>query len=352
MSTLRATSPRRPAGSMLSNRPLAVQIGSAVAALALAACAVGTFSLVQLSSQSAQQLTYADNIIPLTQLAQLEAALGDMRSSVLTYYIWAPSERPALAKIIDQRIADISSIVPSLRLHATNVGALDAAVSAATDHHATAAGDVLPLIDAGRTAQAKALIASKPNPLAATATSSFAQERSAQRTQVDDRDTRSRADNASARVIVIASIVAGLAVGLGLAVAVVRSIRSTVRRVQGSMSALADGDLTVQSGVTSRDELGQMAGSLAHAQGALRSLMSKVSESASAAELVAKRGHGRGGGGADGGLDPGDRGQYVGGGRGGAAGGGGGGDDDRRDRGVGQGVGGDRQRGHADHLDR
>ena len=62
----------------------------------------------------------------------------------------------------------------------------------------------------------------------------------------------------------LTQVVAGIGVALILAISwlIMRSITRPVQRVKAALEALAAGDLTASSGVTSRDELGQMGASL------------------------------------------------------------------------------------------
>ena len=61
-----------------------------------------------------------------------------------------------------------------------------------------------------------------------------------------------------------------------------RSITRPVRRVKAALEALAAGDLTVATGVRSKDEIGQMAASLDAAQESLREVLAGVAASADA----------------------------------------------------------------------
>ena len=76
--------------------------------------------------------------------------------------------------------------------------------------------------------------------------------------------------------------VVGLVVVGGICLLTLRSITRPVQRVKQALDALAKGDLTVAAGVTSRDELGQMAASLDAAQASLRGVMTTVVASADA----------------------------------------------------------------------
>ncbi|WP_233491251.1 methyl-accepting chemotaxis protein [Blastococcus sp. TBT05-19] len=90
--------------------------------------------------------------------------------------------------------------------------------------------------------------------------------------------------DAQTRATLILSVVGGLAVLLAAiaAVAAARSVVRPLRRVQASLEAVAQGDLTRPADVHTRDEVGQMAASLTTAQENLRRLVSSVVASADA----------------------------------------------------------------------
>jgi methyl-accepting chemotaxis protein len=273
----------RSAGSLLSNRPIAVQIGAAVGALAVAAGAIGALSVVELSSQAAGSRTmFQDDVVPLTQLAQIERDTADMRLSVLKYSITAPADRPALLNTITSSLADANVVAPLYRPKAADVTAFDSSVAAIRSYGQIATTSVLPLFDAGQTAKATTAISRQLTPLGSTARTGLIAEGATQASQAQAQAAQAQKAAASARSIILGALAAGLLAGLAVAVLVARSIRSTVAKVQGALTALAAGDLTVESGVSSRDELGQMAASLSQAQSGLRDLMTGVAESASA----------------------------------------------------------------------
>jgi methyl-accepting chemotaxis protein len=89
---------------------------------------------------------------------------------------------------------------------------------------------------------------------------------------------------ALARSQMISLIIALVSVALIVLVSWVtmRSITRPVRAVKASLDALATGDLTVATGVTAKDEIGQMAAALDTAQESLRAVLSGVVASADA----------------------------------------------------------------------
>ena len=86
----------------------------------------------------------------------------------------------------------------------------------------------------------------------------------------------------TAQTTSLIGVLAGLVVVAGLSLVTVRSITRPVRAVKASLDAMATGDLTVATGVTATDELGQMATALDTAQANLREVLSAVVASADA----------------------------------------------------------------------
>jgi methyl-accepting chemotaxis protein len=91
-----------------------------------------------------------------------------------------------------------------------------------------------------------------------------------------------QADYESQRTLSIVVLVAGISLALGLGLVVARGMARGVRRVQDVAEALAAGDLTKSSGLTTRDELGQMGQALDAAVIKLRDVLSGVAASADA----------------------------------------------------------------------
>jgi methyl-accepting chemotaxis protein len=85
-----------------------------------------------------------------------------------------------------------------------------------------------------------------------------------------------------ARTVSIIAGVLGLLLTVVISVFTLRSITRPVLLVKASLEALAAGDLTVVTGVRSKDEVGQMAASLDAAQLSLREVLAGVAASAQA----------------------------------------------------------------------
>ena len=92
------------------------------------------------------------------------------------------------------------------------------------------------------------------------------------------------------RTTVVAVLVVGIALAVGLGLLVARSIVRGLQRVRRVADALERGDLTVTAGLTSRDEVGLMGSALDTAVGTLREVLGTIDASsgtlASAAEQM------------------------------------------------------------------
>ncbi|WP_354003924.1 methyl-accepting chemotaxis protein [Cellulomonas cellasea] len=80
--------------------------------------------------------------------------------------------------------------------------------------------------------------------------------------------------------VILALLFVGIAVMWGLALALARGIRASVRSLTARLEAMAGGDLTVGADRVRHDELGQMASLLTSVQGSLRSAFTAVAATA------------------------------------------------------------------------
>jgi methyl-accepting chemotaxis protein len=84
------------------------------------------------------------------------------------------------------------------------------------------------------------------------------------------------------RTVMLLVVGLGIVLSIGIGVLVARSITRVLTRVGRSISRLADGDLTLATGVDQTDDVGRMAASLDEALGSLRAVLSTVVASADA----------------------------------------------------------------------
>jgi methyl-accepting chemotaxis protein len=124
--------------------------------------------------------------------------------------------------------------------------------------------------------------ANNANMLLTQATGVLAELRESENGLADDAATASADAASSARTLVVAVLVAGMALALLLGWFVASGVARATRQVRDVVEGLAAGDLTRSSGLTTRDELGQMGQALDGAVDALRSVMASVVASSDA----------------------------------------------------------------------
>ena len=90
------------------------------------------------------------------------------------------------------------------------------------------------------------------------------------------------------RRVGIIVLAVGLVLAAGLSIVIARAIQRRIRAVQVALEAMAERDLTHPIGVTTRDEVGQMAAALERAQTNFRAVMSRVVDSADAVAASAE----------------------------------------------------------------
>ncbi len=86
--------------------------------------------------------------------------------------------------------------------------------------------------------------------------------------------------DATAKLVSLAVTLAALALGIGLAVTISRSITTPMKEFQGGMERLGRGDFTIQVQAESEDEFGQMGKALNSACASLRGAFSQFRDSA------------------------------------------------------------------------
>ncbi len=260
---------------------------AAVAVTALVAVVVGVMGLLALgTTQERLESLYADVTVPMNDLGKVDAGL-ERSAALLTEMLIQPDEA-AMDKVagqieetdadLDDRFAAYTSTDMTGREKAR-----DGFAAALDEWRRLRDEELIPLAQSNP--PSTTFIAARGEGADAAFTAAKANlddlksiEEQAGQSFVSDADAAYIAQRNRAIVLLAAGIV--LAVGLGLVVA--RSMARSVGRVQEVAQALAAGDLTKSSGLTTRDELGRMGADLDAAVGSLRELMASVVSSADA----------------------------------------------------------------------
>jgi methyl-accepting chemotaxis protein len=231
---------------------------------------------------------YAHIAVPLNDLATLRDMEGDSRVAVRDAVIAKPGT--ALNDVISgMRDTDIA-LDAALAAYVSDHGALDANRTALLQQARSGIAafrqirddQLLPLTKSGDTAAAAALLADggaldKANGDFGDALDSLTALEAADGAKTEAAEVT--AQNRQRDIILAVSIgVVIIAVLIGLLVA--RVVVRPLLRVRGVLVALAEGDLTGDPKVTSRDEVGQMASALVSANESLRRTVGSIVASA------------------------------------------------------------------------
>jgi methyl-accepting chemotaxis protein len=261
---------------------------TAVGAAALVAAGVGVLGISALGTSAAtSQDLYAGNIAGLSAVADMQNALDDIRiaarNAVLT-----PADADS-TKITDTTIPELAQefhAAAEAYAKSNPTPAKQALVDSAVasfdqyvDATRTKLGPLALHLDyAGWWAVNQATVA----PLATVADDSVSKVRAMEDANAASDAAAAHDQYTSQRLMAVVTLLVGLAVAVLIGFVVARGIARSVSRVQKVTDALAVGDLTTVSGLTTNDELGQMGQGLDRAVGRLREVMAGVVASADA----------------------------------------------------------------------
>jgi methyl-accepting chemotaxis protein len=271
----------RPSFSDLS---VNVKVLAAVALAALVALIVGINGIRALGHASnSAQLIYTTNVTSIKAVGDLKSAAAQARSNVANQ---------ALSP-------DVASQDKFTKAFGTDQESFSTAMAAYQRSGPTGAPETIEHLQTtwaayGKAVQEQMFPAGAKNDLVRwstlrdTVTLPLLTQIFADLTVLDQAETADAARNAAAaksayessRLTAILALVIGVLLALGLGALVARRIVQSLSKVQAVCEALADGDLTRTSGLTSRDEPGQMGRALDAAVTRLRQTVATIDESA------------------------------------------------------------------------
>ncbi|WP_409329462.1 methyl-accepting chemotaxis protein [Trujillonella humicola] len=278
--TVPALPPPARRGGWFADRPLAVKFGVLVGVVVLAFA--GLLAAVLVGNGSVRDATAR-----LQDLADAETLVLqlDTRASELKVDGFKALVRDVPAEQLAELAEDIAT--PEALLAELGAIPLDGAPATAVADLAASFGDytaaISAFVDDAVTDQAATRVRwediQAANDLTDGAVGAAKDELAAARTAAEQ---ALRDDIARAERVVVGVAAGALVAVLAISWLISRSVTRPVQRVRLALQALAGGDLTVSADVTSRDEVGQMAGALAAAQSSLREVMAGVAASAHA----------------------------------------------------------------------
>ncbi|SDG13517.1 methyl-accepting chemotaxis protein, partial [Blastococcus aurantiacus] len=267
------------------DRSVKVKVLSTVAVSAVITGTVGFMGLQALSSSAdgAEDL-YASNLRGVAAAGEMDVLVGDLRTNIRDTILGA--DPAASMDKVGTLTTDFRAAADAYRDTTdgdTDKTAALGEIVANMDAYATFQQDVL--VPLARAQDFTAWIqqnAEQGAPLGTAVQEGIEELREVESAEAETVAASIRSDYESQRTIAIVLMVAGIGLALGLGFFVAAAIAASTRKVQDVATALADGDLTRSSGLTSKDELGRMGRSLDEAVTNLRSVLGQVAGSADA----------------------------------------------------------------------
>ncbi|MGY1840297.1 MULTISPECIES: methyl-accepting chemotaxis protein [unclassified Modestobacter] len=280
MSTVASPSRRL---AWFADRPIGVKIGAVIALLAVVVLGTNLLAVTRMNDMHAdQEAIYAENLKPLNALSAVQRATAAHRARVLEYAFSDPARQQELVGQMDEKQADVDAALAEYQPHVVDQAAMDKYLDARSGLLDLLTTTAFPLGASGDLGGYAQLVRETMQPYFDDIADGLEEEGIAQSEQAAARNVTA-AEEARASITLLLTIsVTAVVVAAALAFLVVRRLLTTVRSVQGSIQAMAAGDLTRAPEARDRDEIGQMAQSLAAAQENLRSVMASVVASADA----------------------------------------------------------------------
>jgi methyl-accepting chemotaxis protein len=247
--------------------------------LAVTAIGVGALSLTRMSTLSSRAtLLYSSGVLPLQHIESIRMTMQQTSSDTLNHALsQEETDKPPYEQAIKDDDARFDVQLARYRAESVTPAVVDQ-LSTAWSAYQAARTEIIAASNAGD--------AHAVDHLRDTATGpAFAKADALAGTLVDQEqaDAGSTSEAASAsyrsgRAWVIGALAVGLVLAVAFGLFVARNVVGALRRVSASVAALAVRDLTHPAGLTSRDEIGQMAVGLDAATAGLRDTVRQLSD--------------------------------------------------------------------------
>jgi methyl-accepting chemotaxis protein len=245
------------------------KLGGAFALLVLLMAAIGGVAVAKLSTENAHVDELASRVVPATDLVgRASAAMNKYRKDQLHYPLPTPADRTVAQGGSGDVAGDLQTMVQLLSDYRAK-GLISEPTDAALLRHfqsafyayVSASGAFRKLADANQVAAAGAAVGSGAGDKA------FDALKAATAAWLDHKSkvaaTAASASHAaynSARLLIVLLLAIAVAIGAAIAVLMPRAIVSTLRKLGDAAMAISRGSVDQKIEVTSRDELGQLAG--------------------------------------------------------------------------------------------
>ncbi|WP_449385515.1 methyl-accepting chemotaxis protein [Cellulomonas soli] len=262
------------------------RILGAVVVSSLASVGIGAAGLLALqSANSATEDIYTEHLLGVESASTIRRLTVEMRSAVSSHALASDEDdfrRYAtlitnLDEQIDTAVADYEATVTGEKLAAAE----DFAAGLA-DYRTMRDDDLMPAAERGDLDVWRGLRDGKVTAPTVQMNTALSTIVDLEKSDATAAITDATASAATSRTLVLVLVVVGLVAGAGLGIAAARSVIGPLRRIRAVCDGLADGDLTVEAGLTSSDEVGRIGGAIDTAVQRLRTMVGTIDGSAQA----------------------------------------------------------------------
>ena len=262
-----------------SDRSIVTKIMVAVGVMAVAAVlagGVGAASLATVDRQSSE--LYESNVVPMQYLSDVQAMFQADRARTLQYGVANADTRAELEADLEESLAALQELVARYAPYAIDAEDVETLAFGVETYHAMARSGLFPLVGSESARAFGLYVDGTMEPLSTIVVEPLQRETLAQSAAVEAASAQIHATATRSTLLIVGATSLGAVAALGLALVLARSVKTRLGAVQAALAAVGEGDLTVESGITGVDEIGDLAQSLALTQDNLRSLMAKVAQ--------------------------------------------------------------------------
>ncbi|MGN8245952.1 methyl-accepting chemotaxis protein [Cellulomonas soli] len=262
------------------------RILGAVVVSSLASVAIGAAGLLALqSANAATEDIYSEHLIGVESAATIRRLTVEMRSAVTSHALASDADDfRRYATLIGDLDAQIDTAVAEYEngVAGEQLAAAQDFAAGLTEYRGIRDGDLMPAAERGDLEVWRSLRDGKVTGPTVQMNTALATLVDLEKSAATEAITGATQDAATSRMLVVALLVVGLVAGAGLGIAAARSVIGPLRRIRAVCDGLADGDLTVEAGLTSTDEVGRIGGAIDTAVQRLRSMVATIDGSAQA----------------------------------------------------------------------
>ncbi|MFZ0159930.1 MAG: methyl-accepting chemotaxis protein [Kineosporiaceae bacterium] len=268
----------------IGDLPILVKILLVALVTALAGGSAAALAVVQLGSTArATERVYHENLLPAVNLGEIQNSVLTARAGLLLFAIAGDDAGRATARAtMTEASADATKRWAEYRSGKADRSEFGDFEDNWAAYQRFRDATLLPLAQKGDLAGFQQQRTTGADPVISAALEALASMHDAEKAEAAQRAEEARAGYRRERILVLALLIGGLVGAGAVALLLARQIRAALTHTGAVAQALARNDLTVRSGVRTRDEIGRVAADLDAAAESLTSVVASVSSTADA----------------------------------------------------------------------